>query len=278
MAKLTAGDLNPLVIVAGYHGEPFHGAASASPSWWVTSVVLPYWDEPEEATLTEGIPQAFLEKEYTFTDPTSIPNPFFSYKFRSKITDRLTVVPDAHYTKPIDYETVRSIPSSATESLPQSWNDDRLKKSVTRSLVADANGDTSENDTSRLRTPSSTSTAASSRNSGTTWNIMGVYPDTNSVDGPGAPKPGRSRARPGLTPWKALSNPFTKARQPGDGLAHPETSVDITRPGLYLLRRQRIAQERPAPPRSETALGLDSRQRRPRHHREGPSSAGAWES
>ncbi|KAK2062678.1 hypothetical protein LY76DRAFT_643017 [Colletotrichum caudatum] len=72
------------------------------------NVALPYWDEPEEATLTEGIPQAFPEKEYTFTDPNSIPNPFFSHKFRSKIADRLPVVPDAHYTKPIGYETVRS--------------------------------------------------------------------------------------------------------------------------------------------------------------------------
>ncbi|KDN61568.1 hypothetical protein CSUB01_04162 [Colletotrichum sublineola] len=134
--KLPAEDPDSFFAIAGYHGEPFRGAGFANPSWWggycnhgnvlfptwhrayllrleralqsqVPGVALSYWDETEEATLRGGIPQVFLEKKYTFADGTSIPNPLFSYRFQTKITDKLPVVPDASYTKPIGYETVR---------------------------------------------------------------------------------------------------------------------------------------------------------------------------
>ncbi|GKT90672.1 LOW QUALITY PROTEIN: tyrosinase [Colletotrichum tofieldiae] len=134
--KLPAEDPNSFFVIAGYHGEPFRGAGYANPAWWggycnhgnilfptwhrayllrleralqsqVPGVALPYWDETEEATLKGGIPPVFLEKEYTFADKTSIPNPLFSYKFQARITDRLSPIPDANYTKPVGYETVR---------------------------------------------------------------------------------------------------------------------------------------------------------------------------
>ncbi|KAK1986205.1 hypothetical protein LZ30DRAFT_778531 [Colletotrichum cereale] len=134
--KLPAEDPNSFFVIAGYHGEPFRGAGFANSAWWggycnhgnvlfptwhrayllrleralqsqVPGVALPYWDETEEATLTGGIPQVFLEREYTFADTTSIPNPLFSYKFQSKVTDSLPLIPDANYTKPTGYETVR---------------------------------------------------------------------------------------------------------------------------------------------------------------------------
>ncbi|GKT49086.1 tyrosinase [Colletotrichum spaethianum] len=134
--KLPAEDPNSFFVIAGYHGEPFRGAGYANPAWWggycnhgnvlfptwhrayllrleralqsqVPGVALPYWDETEEATLTGGIPSIFLDKEYMFSDKTSIPNPLFSYKFQARITDRLSPIPDANYTKPVGYETVR---------------------------------------------------------------------------------------------------------------------------------------------------------------------------
>ncbi|WQF85693.1 Putative tyrosinase copper-binding domain, di-copper centre-containing domain superfamily [Colletotrichum destructivum] len=134
--KLPAEDPNSFFVIAGYHGEPFRGAGYANPAWWggycnhgnilfptwhrayllrlekalqsqVPGVALPYWDETEEATLTGGIPPVFLTKDYKFADGSSIPNPLFSYKFQARITDRLTPIPDANYTKPVGYETVR---------------------------------------------------------------------------------------------------------------------------------------------------------------------------
>lgn len=123
-------------VIAGYHGEPFRGAGYSNPSWWggycnhgnilfptwhrayllrleralqsqVSGVALPYWDETEELSLEKGIPPIFLQKIYTFSDNNSCPNPLFSYKFQASITDRLKPIPDANYTKPVGYETVR---------------------------------------------------------------------------------------------------------------------------------------------------------------------------
>jgi tyrosinase len=136
--QLPPDDPNSFFVIAGYHGEPFRGAGYANPSWWggycnhgnvlfptwhrayilrleralqsqVPGVAMAYWDETEEASLTNGIPPIFLQKTYTFSDNSSapIPNPLFSYKFQSRIVDRLSPIPDANYSKPVDYETVR---------------------------------------------------------------------------------------------------------------------------------------------------------------------------
>ncbi|KAF6823708.1 tyrosinase [Colletotrichum plurivorum] len=135
--QLPPDDPNSFFVIAGYHGEPFRGAGYSNPAWWggycnhgnvlfptwhrayllrlekalqsqVPGVALPYWDETEEATLKDGIPGIFLERYWTFDgEVNSVPNPLFSYKFQARITDRLTPIPDANYTKPVGYETVR---------------------------------------------------------------------------------------------------------------------------------------------------------------------------
>lgn len=71
-------------------------------------VALPYWDETEDTTnLPDVIPNIFLRRQYTFSDKTTIDNPLFSYKFQRSVVDRLAPIPDANYTKPKDYQTVR---------------------------------------------------------------------------------------------------------------------------------------------------------------------------
>ncbi|KAH7018428.1 uncharacterized protein B0I36DRAFT_395204 [Microdochium trichocladiopsis] len=133
---LPPNDPNSFFMIAGYHGEPFRGAGYGSPQWWggycnhgnvlfptwhraylfrleqamqsiVPGVALPYWDETEPASLQEGIPGVFLTKQWKYADGTVIDNPLYSYKFQAKIIDRLSPIPDANYTKPSGYQTVR---------------------------------------------------------------------------------------------------------------------------------------------------------------------------
>ncbi|KAF5672715.1 tyrosinase [Fusarium denticulatum] len=78
----------------------------------VPGVALAYWDETEERSLKQGIPEWFLTPKYTCQNREVIkPNPLFSYKFQANITDHLSPIPDANYSKAADYETVR-YPSS----------------------------------------------------------------------------------------------------------------------------------------------------------------------
>ncbi|KAF9919639.1 hypothetical protein BGZ65_011946, partial [Modicella reniformis] len=135
--SLPPDDRNSFFVIGGYHGEPFQGAGYSSPSWWggycnhgnvlfptwhrayvlnleralqsqVPGVTMPYWDETEELSLQNGIPPIFLQRSYTFSDGgPPIPNPLFSYKLQARLTDRLTQIPDANYSKPVGYETVR---------------------------------------------------------------------------------------------------------------------------------------------------------------------------
>lgn len=125
--------------IAGLHGEPFRGAGYGNPSWWggycnhgnvlfptwhraylfrleqalrnqVPGVALPYWNEIEDTTNKPDIvPAIFMQRRYTFNDKdkTTIDNPLFSYKFQRSVVDRLAPIPDANYTKPKDYQTVR---------------------------------------------------------------------------------------------------------------------------------------------------------------------------
>jgi len=135
--KLDATDKNSFFTIAGYHGEPFRGAGYGNPQWWggycnhgnilfptwhraylyrleqalqsqVPGVTIPYWNEiDDETTQREGIPGIFLMKQYVFADGTSIDNPLHSYTFQKSIYDRLSPIPDADYSKPIGYQTVR---------------------------------------------------------------------------------------------------------------------------------------------------------------------------
>lgn len=133
---LPPSDPNSYFTIAGYHGEPFRGAGYSNQQWWggycnhgnvlfptwhraylcrieqalqtiVPGVALPYWDETEEESLKQGLPRIFLHRQWTYEDGTVVDNPLFSYKFQTRITDRLSPVPDANYTKPIGYKTVR---------------------------------------------------------------------------------------------------------------------------------------------------------------------------
>ncbi|KAF4339671.1 tyrosinase [Fusarium beomiforme] len=135
--KLDPSDPNSFFMIAGYHGEPFRGAGWGNPQWWggycnhgnvlfptwhraylhrlekalqsiVPGVAMAYWDETEEYSLRYGIPEFFLTPTYTCANGEEIkPNPLYSYKFQANITDNLSPIPDANYTKPAGYETVR---------------------------------------------------------------------------------------------------------------------------------------------------------------------------
>ncbi|RYO96251.1 hypothetical protein DL765_011632 [Monosporascus sp. GIB2] len=141
--NLDPDDDNSFFKIAGFHGEPFRGAGYSNAQWWggycnhgnilfptwhrayvlrlekalqrqVPGVMMAYWDEL--ATLPTGeprdIPSIFLEPtyawrsdEYAGRDP--IPNPLYSYTFQRGIVDARGSFPDADYTKPIYYQTVR---------------------------------------------------------------------------------------------------------------------------------------------------------------------------
>lgn len=136
--NLDPDDPDSFFSIAGLHGEPFRGAGYGNPSWWggycnhgnvlfptwhrayllrleqalqkqVPGVALPYWNETEDTTnRPDAIPAIFLQRKYTFDkDKTTIDNPLFSYKFQRSVVDRLAPIPDANYTKPKDYRTVR---------------------------------------------------------------------------------------------------------------------------------------------------------------------------
>jgi tyrosinase len=135
--KLDPTDPNSFFMIAGYHGEPFRGAGWGNPQWWggycnhgnvlfptwhraylhrlekalqsiVPGVALAYWDETEEESLKLGIPEYFLSPTYVCQNREVIdPNPLFSYTFQANITDRLSPIPDANYSKAAGYQTVR---------------------------------------------------------------------------------------------------------------------------------------------------------------------------
>jgi tyrosinase len=122
--------------LGGYHGEPFRGAGWGSASYWggycnhgnvlfptwhrvyllkleealrsipgCEDVVLPYWDETSEDSLTKGIPWALTQKDFVL-DGETIPNPLRSFVFNRNIKDHIST-DDPDYSKPAGYETVR---------------------------------------------------------------------------------------------------------------------------------------------------------------------------
>ncbi len=124
-------------MLGGYHGEPFRGAGWGNSSYWggycnhgnilfptwhrvyllkveealqsipdCKDVMLPYWDETSEDSLQNGVPWALTQEKFEL-DGVTIDNPLRSFKFNKKITDHLSPIPDADYSKPNGYETVR---------------------------------------------------------------------------------------------------------------------------------------------------------------------------
>ena len=136
--QLSPDDENSFFKIAGYRGEPFRGAGWGNAAWWggycnhgnvlfptwhrayilriedalrsiagCEDVTLPYWNEVGAETLLYGVPRIFLQKRYIFEDKSEIDNPLYSYKFQKPIFDNLGSFPDADYSKPEDYRTVR---------------------------------------------------------------------------------------------------------------------------------------------------------------------------
>jgi tyrosinase len=134
---LPPDDPKSFFMIGGYHGEPFRGAGWGTSAYWggycnhgnvlfptwhraylvcleealrsapnCPDVTLPFWDETSAESVTKGIPWA-LTVENVELDGETIPNPLRSFVFNKAIVDHLSPFPDADYSKPIDYETVR---------------------------------------------------------------------------------------------------------------------------------------------------------------------------
>jgi tyrosinase len=69
-------------------------------------VTLPFWDETSDQSTTKGIPSALTQKDFVL-DGQTIANPLRSFAFTRGIVDHLSPIPDADYSKPKGYETVR---------------------------------------------------------------------------------------------------------------------------------------------------------------------------
>jgi tyrosinase len=135
--ELPPDDPRSFFVLGGYHGEPFRGAGWRSSAYWggycnhgnilfptwhrvylvkleealqsipgCGDVMLPFWDESSEASLKGGVPWALTQKDFELNGAT-IPNPLRSFVFSKGIVDHLSPVPDADYSKPKGYETVR---------------------------------------------------------------------------------------------------------------------------------------------------------------------------
>lgn len=134
---LPPDDRNSFFIIGGYHGEPFRGAGWGTSAYWggycnhgnvlfptwhraylvrledalrsipgCSDVTLPFWDETSDESAANGIPWA-LTVESVELDGQSIPNPLRSFVLPRNIVDNLSPFPDADYSKPKSYETVR---------------------------------------------------------------------------------------------------------------------------------------------------------------------------
>ncbi|OBS23045.1 hypothetical protein FPOA_09363 [Fusarium poae] len=124
--ELPPDDENSYFTIAGYHGLPepqycYHGVV-LFPTWHrayllrleeslrtapgCKNLALPYWDEASNQTKEEGIPRLFTDREYTFQDGSSIPNPLCSYKLQKAIVD-INDKKTSKDTKPEGYQTVR---------------------------------------------------------------------------------------------------------------------------------------------------------------------------
>ncbi|MEM7188953.1 MAG: tyrosinase family protein [Pseudomonadota bacterium] len=135
--ELPADNPNSFFMIGGYHGEPFAGAGWGNASYWggycnhgnvlfptwhrayvlrlenalrsipgCEQVTQPFWDETSDASAAEGIPWALTAETFNL-DGETIPNPLRSFVLNRAIVDHLSPIPDADYSKPLGYETVR---------------------------------------------------------------------------------------------------------------------------------------------------------------------------
>ena len=135
--ELPPDDPCSFFTIGGYHGEPFRGAGWGTSAYWggycnhgnvlfptwhraylvrleealrsipgCADVTLPFWDETSDDSAASGIPWA-LTVETVELDGQTIPNPLRSFVFNKAIVDHLSPFPDADYSKPVGYETVR---------------------------------------------------------------------------------------------------------------------------------------------------------------------------
>ncbi len=135
--ELPPTDPNSFFVIGGYHGEPFRGAGWGNSQYWggycnhgnilfptwhraylvrledalrsiegCSDVTLPFWDECSADSLSGGIPAALTQKEFVL-DGRPIANPLRSFVLNHGIVDHLSPFPDADYSKPKGYETVR---------------------------------------------------------------------------------------------------------------------------------------------------------------------------
>lgn len=139
--ELPVDDPWSFFMLGGYHGEPFEYRAAVDrlpqgdiytywggwcnhgnvlfPTWHriyvyqleqalqriVPGVMLPYWDETSDASLTGGIP-SILTQETFVLDGQEIKNPLRSFVLPKTLSDDLPG-DDQIYVKPAGYETVR---------------------------------------------------------------------------------------------------------------------------------------------------------------------------
>jgi tyrosinase len=144
---LPPSDPRSFFVLGGFHGEPFllrdevdklsdtdiyaywggycnHGNV-LFPTWHrvyvrkleealqsiVPGVMMPFWDETDEATLTDGVPHVLTDETFVLDDGEEIPNPLKSFVLPEEIFDGYWGDNEngAHspYYKPQGYETVR---------------------------------------------------------------------------------------------------------------------------------------------------------------------------
>jgi tyrosinase len=135
--ELAPDDHRSFFWLGGLHGEPFRGAGWGNSSYWggycnhgnvlfptwhrvyalkleealrsikgCEDVTLPFWDETSDQSTTKGIPSTLTQETFVL-DGQTIANPLRSFALTHGITDHLSPISDANYSKPKDYETVR---------------------------------------------------------------------------------------------------------------------------------------------------------------------------
>jgi len=146
--RLPHDDPNSLFTLAGYHGMPGNYCNHGNvlfPTWHraymlkvedalrsidgCESVTLPYWDETDTDSLTDGIPAVFTRDSVSL-DGNTIPNPLRSYTLPVNLQD--VAIDGADYSKAAGYQTVRYPLSGLVGT-----EEDRLKTAEHNQLFAD---------------------------------------------------------------------------------------------------------------------------------------------
>jgi tyrosinase len=176
--ELPPDDPRSFFNLGGFHGEPFRGAGWGWNFFWggycnhgnvlfptwhrvyclkveealqsipgCEDVMLPYWDETDEESLTKGVPWSLTQKKFEL-DGKEIHNPLYSFKFPVTIPDNLSGDNNL-YTKYKGYHTVR-YPLSGLEGTPEQkakseahnarFTDEECVRLLNRNVVAWLNG------------------------------------------------------------------------------------------------------------------------------------------